>query len=500
MKELKLTKVAVEGSVVEFFVQESGGSTPLLQRPSFFFEYPPDVDLGSLDRLFFYNLFLGALSGPLRALIEPVVVQLPEAVPEALAELWVNHARAANVSVEPTRPGRLSFDPGLRPADVASPRVGLLLGGGKDSLFAFGVLRELFGIESVIPLSYSYSELGPVQHRERRLKFCENPLQRNTGAEIAPVFTNIRGSLIHRLSLQTGNALYLASVPPIAKHFGLTYVVHANEMNHYWVEERPDGSPFFSNRMTRPEYDRYASMATNQLLGTLFEVINLNFAVSKHSAFRMLSERYADLMPSLFMCESTLEMEKWCGQCWKCFEYIMLCLDSGHPCEIDISTYMQTSPFLHQLIARSRELSGAGVLGDGGNLPWSDEVRGADVHFSTMCHSFNAVRLPDALPRRARLFRRRWPRSRGMTSLDEDSVVALAQLKAWYGNKSYDVFDGYSAGHLKLLDLPFGPAYEDLLSGSLEAVDESHYFLSRDRQVWLRPEIGCSIEDVWAAP
>ena len=61
----------------------------------------------------------------------------------------------------------------------------------KDSLFAFGVLRELFGIESVIPLSYSYSELDPVQHRERRLKFCENPLQRNTGAEIAPVFTNI---------------------------------------------------------------------------------------------------------------------------------------------------------------------------------------------------------------------------------------------------------------------------------------------------------------------
>ena len=116
-----------------------------------------------------------------------------------------------------------------------------------------------------------------------------------------------------------------------------------------------------------------------------------------------------------------------------------------------------------------------------------------------MCHSFNAVRLPDALPRR-NITSTSMAAVRAMTSLDEDSVAALAQLKAWYGNKSYDVFDGYSAGHLKLLDLPFGPAYEDLLSGSLEAVDESHYFLSRDRQVWLRPEIACSIEDVWGSP
>ena len=53
---------------------------------SFFFEYPPDVDLGSLDRLFFYNLFLGALSGPLRALSSRWLSSCPRRFPKP----WLN--------------------------------------------------------------------------------------------------------------------------------------------------------------------------------------------------------------------------------------------------------------------------------------------------------------------------------------------------------------------------------------------------------------------------
>ena len=469
----------VSGSVITYR-WSANEPVGFFRRNAFFVDYvdiaPSEDDFDAL-----ISPLLGVFSAPLKALNRPVRLVFPQAVSDQLVRLWTNHSENEVWQVEPLRndpPYPLSQNFALKRQDVRN--VGILLGGGKDSMFALATACEIFGADRVRAINYAHIPRSPRTHGVRQKTVLHAPVEEVLGVEVVHVVTDVRRSLTRLYEKHIGMPLFFALMLPIVAAHDLSVVTCSNEFTHYWVRNAADESPRFYYKRFRPEFDRYLSSGLSALTGRPVQICNPNFAVSKHVAFKIISERYPRTLKALVMCETSLSVKvHWCSNCWKCAEYAFLCLSMQTPCELDLNKFLLESMYVTNLLAVDRS-GDKPIERQGGNYGWVREVRGAPVHFATLCHSLASI---DEVHARERL-----------SALAFQNLGALMDL---YGNKRYPVFDGFVEGHLKQIGLPYEPELREILAAHCAPTKSDEVsFLSRNADVSLRPDAVLEVKEI----
>ena len=318
--------------------------------------------------------------------------------------------------------------------DSADTPIAVLLGGGKDSMATLGMLAELYGEDNVAAIVMAHHPRNSRQHRLRHEAQLIRPLLANTPIHNIYLQTSIRNCFSKQNhTRQSGLVLYFATLLPYWLLRRINTVTFSYEFTLFFVRQIK-GSVEFGHPAARTEsIERLADE-----LGTAYSMpcnlVNPNSGLSKHVAFRVLANRYPAYLKALFMCEGTLDRElKWCSQCWKCFEYIMMCLVEKVPCEIDIDSYLDESRYISNLFEQAEKLK---RHPDTGNLVWSKAFGGHAVHYGTMCHSFARLDLDYV-----------------ESNLSEASASKLRQMKDWFGQRAFPLFECYVPEFMDRLSL-----------------------------------------------
>jgi hypothetical protein len=111
----------------------------------------------------------------------------------------------------------------------------------------------------------------------------------------------------------------------------------------------------------------------------------------------------------------------------------MMCLVEKVSCEIDIDSYLAESRYIGNLFEQAEKLK---RHPDTGNLVWSKVFGGSAVHYGTMCHSFARLDL-DYVD----------------SNVNEVSASKLRQMKDWFGQREFPLFDCYVPEFMDRLSL-----------------------------------------------
>ena len=215
--------------------------------------------------------------------------------------------------------------------------VGLLFGGGKDSMMGAGVLDELIsGDRELILLSFLHpNSLGTDfarKLRNRRDKLVLEPVSKILNVDVKIIETDLLGrAKSQKVRYSPHIAIYSAAMPIISELFSISEVYFNYEMPHYWVyaENSTCPTPYFSR--SRPEYLDYSSIFISKLLKKKFYFGNMSYSTNIHLHFKILEHRYPNLWNITLTCERKLSLsERYCHECHKCFFTLLFGLISDN--------------------------------------------------------------------------------------------------------------------------------------------------------------------------
>lgn len=447
--ELVVHPIRVAGDTLCFEWRESVAAN-LFRAPRFFVRYP-GVDLERSSPEARWAVFLGLVMPLYAYAFKTLSVVLPESVDRELVSLWLSYHDLGNVRIGPLHDGVIAA-----PAVAEPQRVGILFGGGKDSLFAAGVLQELFGPENVTLLScvFPTQKRNVKQVEARRDAFALQPVTRVLGVGAQKLITDLRGVLrrgtdTHRLHSSLYHALYAPLVPAL----GLDLITHSNEFNHYWTAPGKQGlMPRFNYRRSRPEYDDFVAARLGGVLGRPFQIKNLNFCLSKEGSVRVLQQRYPALLDEIMMCEATPDpRQRWCGKCYKCFQYALYALYFDlRPRELDLRWFFADSPFVDKALRAIAEAREGGVASG-----WLASLS-SRASFPSFCHLLATV---DLAAVRARL--------------DARGFAHFLAVRDQFPLMPNPLLEGYMVRALDRLGPPRRAALERLLAAHLQPVEDT---------------------------
>jgi hypothetical protein len=446
----------------------------LFRNQSVFFEYP-DIELQTIPEstwcaMFFAHIAKAAESTGHRWIFHfPARVSVHEVLP------WARYLNLKNVMIASDS---ITESPPASPHGKENPvdesedtPIAVLLGGGKDSMASLGMLAELYGDENVVSVVMAHHPRNSRQHRLRHETQLIRPLLENTPIRNIYLQTSVRNCFSKQQhTRQSGLVLYFATLLPYWLLRRINTVTFSYEFTLFFVRQRK-GHVEFGHPAARTEsVDRLAD-ELQSAYSMPCSLVNINSGLSKHVAFRVLAHRYPAYLKALFMCEGTLDRNcKWCAECWKCFEYIMMCLVEKTPCEIDIDSYLDGSRYIRNLFEQAQDL---GRHPDTGNLVWSRAFGGHAVHYGTMCHSFARLDLDyvDA-------------------TVSEASARKLRQMKDWFGRREFPLFECYVPEFIERLSLHKRAELVSILEEYCRPCrDEDDRFLLANEWVSLSPEM-----------
>ncbi len=462
----------LEGSRI-YFSWTVDPTSDLFRNHEVFFEYV-DIDLEKINSQTWYAMFFAHIakaadeSGAEWILHFPIVMSASHLLP------WANYLELSNVYVAQDSFADAADLRGHEPrpnSDNDEAPIAVLLGGGKDSMFTLALLGEIYGRKKVIATTLAHHPRNSQQHRIRHQAQLIGPLIEQTGVPTLYIQTSVRNCFSKRVhSRSSGLVLYFATLLPYLVTGTFRTITFSYEMTLLYVQNI-GGIPVFAHERSRWESITRLAAALSDLYATRVRILNINSALSKHGAFSVLVRRYPEYLGTLFMCEATLDRDtKWCGQCWKCFEYVLMCLIEKTPCEIDIDTYMAEARYIQNVF---KTASGLKKHVETGNLCWSNTFGGHPVHYGTMCHSFahldmDYVRVTVSIP----------------------TAAKLESMKEWFGNYFFALFDGYVRTSLQRLPISKITELEAIVSGTISAYDdENEPFLCGDEWVSLRTDL-----------
>lgn len=409
----------------------------LFRNQSVFFEYQ-DLDLEAIPEstwcvIFFAHVAKAAEStGHCWIFHFPVQVSIHEVLPWA-RYLDLNNVVIASDSITDSPPKPPKFKQ-KQTGDSADTPIAVLLGGGKDSMATLGMLAELYGEDHVVTTVLAHHPRNSRRHRLRHEAQLIRPLLANTPIRNIYLQSSIRNCFSKQIyTRQSGLVLYFATLLPYWLLRRINTVTFSYEFTLFFVRQRK-GNVEFGHPAARTESIERLANELGSTYSMPCNLVNPNSGLSKHVAFRVLVHRYPEYLKSLFMCEGTLDREiKWCAECWKCFEYIMMCLIEKVPCEIDIDSYLAASRYIGNLFEQAEKLERHPGTG---NLVWSKVFGGHAVHYGTMCHSFARLDL-DYVD----------------SNVSEASASKLRQMKDWFGQREFPLFECYVPEFMDRLSL-----------------------------------------------
>lgn len=409
----------------------------LFRNQSAFFEYP-DLELGAIPESTWCVTFFAHVAKAAESTGHRWIFHFPSPVNAAEVLPWARYLGLKNVMIAsdsvteslPKSPKVAEEQTG----DSADTPIAVLLGGGKDSMATLGMLAELYGENHVASIVMAHHPRNSRQHRLRHEAQLIRPLLANTPIRNIYLQTSIRNCFSKQNhTRQSGLVLYFATLLPYWLLRRINTVTFSYEFTLFFVRQKK-GSIEFGHPAARTESIERLANELSSTYSMPCNIVNPNSGLSKHVAFRILARRYPDYLKALFMCEGTLDKKlKWCAECWKCFEYIMMCLVEKVPCEIDIDSYLGESRYIRNLFEQADKLV---RNPDTGNLVWSKAFGGHAVHYGTMCHSFARLDL-DYVD----------------SHVSEESARKLRQMKDWFGQREFPLFESYVPEFINRLSL-----------------------------------------------
>jgi hypothetical protein len=399
----------------------------------------------------------------------PVRVSIHEVLPWA-RYLDLNNVAIASDSITESPPRLPSFRQ-KQTGDSKDTPIAVLLGGGKDSMATLGMLAELYGEDQVVTIVLAHHPRNSRRHRLRHEAQLIRPLLANTPVRNIYLQSSIRNCFSKLVyTRQSGLILYFATLLPYWLLRRINTVTFSYEFTLFFVQQSK-GDIEFGHPAARTESIGRLADELGSAYSMPCNLVNPNSGLSKHVAFRVLAHRYPAYLKALFMCEGTLDREiKWCAECWKCFEYIMMCLVEKVPCEIDIDGYLARSRYIGNLFEQAKELE---RHPDTGNLVWSKVFGGHAVHYGTMCHSFSRLDL-DYVD----------------LNVNEESARKLRQMKDWFGHREFPLFECYVPEFINRLSLQKRAELVSILEEYCRPCgDGDDSFLLADEWVSLCPQL-----------
>lgn len=235
-----------------------------------------------------------------------------------------------------------------RPIEHESP-LALLYGGGKDSVAALTIARELYPSSPLHLLRLHWNAKSPTRHKEAFEGYVLPELRKHTSFAYISVQSSMHAELVERTDAASIHlARYLCSFLPYVEMQNPRFLCHGYDALEY------HGTAY---RRAHPQVLRYIDSVYHRL-GAATVIRSLCFATPPKVSFSLISSLRPELVPAIYMCES-LE-QRWCYNCRKCFTYGLLCL--AHrltPRSFDFQRmFSPTTPYMSRISQQLARLDG----------------------------------------------------------------------------------------------------------------------------------------------
>lgn len=329
----------------------------------FYVEYP-GIDLNESNISDHYNTALGILLSSFYKTDEEAIFMCEDEIPEWMASLWISYHSCDKVRIFPLEENS-SKEIFRETKTTKKPHVGILFGGGKDSMFTLDLFRKILPNDKITLLSFTIPDLHvSLDELEiRRHKYALLPAMESYDVETCTVRTNVRGRFQNTLHIE----LYLACLLPVIRALEITDLTFSYEYCHYWAQSS-SGREQLDFKRSMPEYTELVSRAYSRHLDIKLSIFNSNHCMTELSSFGYFVDSLKKKRTKIMMCESTGSTDKkWCCSCTKCAEFVLYSLFYGYDQkEININEFFKNSPYIKDVIFKIYNLEK--MLGKNSNL------------------------------------------------------------------------------------------------------------------------------------
>lgn len=464
MITLKIEKPNISNDTV-WFQWSSDKNVPVFKRNSFYIKYD-GLNIEDIPLDVFWSVFLSLMVPLVNTLDEDSLFLFPEKLPRYVAETWINFHGANKITIRPiSKEKTINLSKLKSKKDSKSNKkyeAAVLYGGGKDSTYAYSVLSEILGTKNVLIISYvySWSQEAISKVDKRRDNFMLNPLKKDFNSQIQKIISNFTAILTNFTSVQVPHvAIYTGPALPVLIKYNVKLLTHTNELISYRINKNEFNEESFNYERSRPEYDNYLSERTNNYFKTNFAISNLSYFLSGPAAFKIIAERYPNMLNHISMCEFIGNPNRrWCQSCRKCAEYVLYSLHNKYDQKnINLNYFFTKGSYVRNLLKNSENLSH--LTSEHGNYPWIPYLD-TDTHYEPMC---NAIASIDPIYVRERTS------DRGFNN--------FMLLKSRYGNKEFPYQESLIDSAFKQLKLPYSDKIRTIVSNHCKIVKEPIIYL-----------------------
>lgn len=388
-------------------------------------------------------------------------ISLSEEIDDDIINCWINYIKCENVTFTHYKidvefykkyvAKREKYD-GLDLQDNCK-NIGVLFGGGKDSLSSVLTLKEVCKDSNLTIISFNYWHSHVTNRFIRREQYAVNPLRRKANVSLQYVDIDYRTCLANQKYDNTFLERYTSSLGIFSECLNLDLLTYSFEFTHYYTI---DESKKYYGSSLPSEVDAISHLYKN-LTGRTVHISNNSYFISERSAFKIIAKKFPNYLENIFMCEATTNPKrKWCAKCKKCFEYCIYCLENGFkPLEIDFEELL-LSEFGTNLINDIKKQSINKNTPP--NKQWIPNL-GSHLHYESMCSVIAKVN------------------TNLVNSLcnDEESIKRWKIIKSSYGNISYPITDSYIENAFQKTTLPKKDEYKKFISSCVTSNESCEF-------------------------
>jgi hypothetical protein len=320
MASIEILPLIREGNKVTFSWKQDV-EEEFVKDSTFFYDFH-QIDIKAIPNAYFYNILFGIMFPSWRNMGDIEIVST-ENLPYEIFHLWKKYTNATNIvlksGTEPTPKLKL----------LQENEIGLLFGGGKDSMMGLGVLSEIYPDKSIKLLSFLHPQSLGTDFKEKLLKRRQNlvldHVEHLRNCEVVLIETDYLGKCLNQDAKNAPHiTFYTSTFPILSSTLGITEFVFNYEIPHYWTNKKDnvEYTPFFKS--SRPEFIDFLSTQFSNLQNNEINITNMGAPTGINTHYKIVQKRYPDLFPYTLTCETILDMNKrFCLKCNKCFYYFL---------------------------------------------------------------------------------------------------------------------------------------------------------------------------------
>ena len=349
MVSIEILPLKKEGNKVTFSWKQDV-EEEFVRNSSFFYDFH-DIDIQEIPESYLFNILFGIMF-PSWTKMEQVEISSSVKLPLEIFLLWKKYTNAVNIVLksETIPTPRLDINEGNE--------IGLLFGGGKDSMMGLGVLSEIFPEKSIKLLSFLHPQSSGTDFKDKLLRRRQNLVldyvEHLRNCEVVLIETDYLGKCLNQDAKNAPHiSFYTSTFPILTKSMGITDFIFNYEIPHYWTNKKNDSvyTPFFKS--SRPEFIKFLSHEYSALQNREIAITNMGAPTGINIHYKIVQERYPELFTYTLTCETILDMNKrFCLKCNKCFYYFLYTNSVGVNDQHFDSEEFLTGPYFEEKLSK----------------------------------------------------------------------------------------------------------------------------------------------------